>query len=106
MVRPKVKSSLLLASQGVGNDAATPSVGLVLASSSQQCLRVAQCRRSTELNSVSLLLVLDDLRQTHFIRGCRALLVFVPNFDLFVVKLDHFVHSISLHLNSAFRFNL
>lgn len=35
MVRPKVKSSLLLVSQGVGNDAATPSVGLVLASSSQ-----------------------------------------------------------------------
>lgn len=34
MVRPKVKSSLPLASQGVGNDAATSSVGSVLPGSS------------------------------------------------------------------------
>lgn len=31
MAKPKVKSSLPLASQGVGNDAATSSVGSVLA---------------------------------------------------------------------------
>lgn len=46
MARPKVKSFLPLASKGVGNDAATSSVGSVLAGSSQRgCLAVFMSRR-------------------------------------------------------------
>lgn len=46
MARPKVKSSLPLASQGAGNDAATSSAGSVLAGSSWRgCFAVFMSHR-------------------------------------------------------------